>query len=530
MGSSQKEAKAKINVILDTIIYLPGDNITGKINIIPKNKNENQIINSQEITFSILQQQNWQTYIFSEEQKTSSKGQKDINFFREKTQIFSELKDRNINEGIQIPFLYILPQDITPSFEWPYTKHEFAYIRNFFCVKIPELNYETQILIIIQKLPTKLLIPLKLEAEEENKKYIFFSGGRIKIEASITQPSFPILGNIPLTVSVDASQNSVKVKEIIIKLKRKLEFFYKNSPKSKKKYMQLMYHESKKVKEMKENIKFNIPFKDGKDIQYYTSNSMVNTDTEICCLLPNVVTDTIKVFYFIKIKAVVEGLFNKNISLKMIIDFHSKDDKKKNKNVYDYFGERFSLINNGSIRISEDEPYLNYNNNFNFNNINNENQEIINNNINNNKDNNNNYNVIKNDNFNMNLINDEPYLNYNNNFNFNNINNDNQNISNNVKNNNGNSDNIIKYDNFNINLINMNSINNSENNKNNNNINNKIEPNYINIINNKFININEIEIEKSLPYPPEEDNKDNNDLPTFQEIERFNYYADKNNI
>ena len=69
MGSFQKEAKAKINVILDTIIFLPGDNITGKINILPKNKNDNTILKHQGITFSILQQQSWQTLIFSEEQK-----------------------------------------------------------------------------------------------------------------------------------------------------------------------------------------------------------------------------------------------------------------------------------------------------------------------------------------------------------------------------------------------------------------------------------------------------------------------------
>ena len=486
MGSSQKEAKAKINVILDTIIFLPGDNITGKINILPKNKNDNTILKHQGITFSILQQQSWQTLIFSEEQKkTSSNGQKDINCFCEKTQIYSELKEKNINEGITIPFLYIIPKDIIPSLEWPHSKSEFAYIRNFFCVKIPELDYETQIFIIIQKLPTKLPIPLKLKKEEEIRKYIFFSGGRIKVESSYPKSSYPILGKIPLTVSVDSSQSDNKIKEVNIKLKRKLEFFYKNSKKSKKKYLQVMYYESKKVNGIKENIEFNIPFKDGKDIEYYKENSMVNTDSEICCLIPNVNTDTIKVIYYIKISAIVEGLFNKNISLKMIVDFQSKDDKKKNKIVYDYFQERVTLINDGRIKINKDEPYLNYNNNFEFNNMNN-NQNIANNIINKN-------NNINNDNFNL--------INSNNNIdNFNNIKNNN-NINNNAYN------------------INNNNVNNN---------NNKFDFNYINMVNDNFFNNNKIEIEKSLPYPPEEENKDNNDLPSFEEIEKFNYNKNKN--
>ena len=478
MGSSQKEAKAKVNVILDTIIFLPGENITGKINILPKNRGDIQRLTNPEITFSILQQQNWQCFIFSENDDSSSNGQKDVNCFCEKTNNFSEFKGRYISEGIQIPFLYIIPNDINPSFEWPHTKYEFAYIRNFFCVKIPELEFETQILIIIQKPPNKLQSPLTIKAEEEQKKFILFDAGKIIIEASYPKSSYPALGTIPLTVSVDTSQSEYKIKDITVKLKRRLEFSYKKSTNPKRKILELLYYEIKKVNEIKEKFLFNIPFKDGKDIEYYTSNSMIDENQEIFCLLPNVDTDMIKVYYYIKIIAVVDGLLAKNIEIKMMVDFYSKDEKTKNKNVFDFFGRKVTLINDGNIKLNNDEPYLNHNNNnktniFDFN----SNKVFI---------------GVKGD------IKKNIHNNINNNINNNNINNNNNFNKNNGYNNgiNNNKNNMMNY---------------------NNNINNNLINNYYN--NNNFGNN-----QMNLPKPPEEDDLD---LPSLEELERGEYYKNK---
>ena len=469
MGSSQKEAKARVDVVLDTTIFLPGENITGKINILPKDQNDIQRFTNPEITFSILQQQNWQCFLLSENQDSSSNGQKDVNYFCEKTNNFSEFKDRKISEGIQIPFLYIIPNDINPSFEWPHTKYEFAYIRNFFCVKIPELEYETQILIIIQKPPNKLQSPLTVKAEEAQKKYILFDAGKIIIEGSYPKSSYPALGTIPLNVLVDTSKSEFKIKEITIKLKRSLEFRYKKSKSSKIKKLELLYYETKKMSGIKENILFNIPFKDGNDIEYYTSNSTIYENQEMFCLLPNVDTDMIKVCYYIKIIAVVDGLLAKNIELKMMVDFQSKDEKSKNKNVFDFFGKRVTLINGGNIKLNNDEPYLNHNNN--------------------------NSNILD---FNSNKV-------------FIGVKGDiKKNIYNNINNNNINNNN-----NFNMDNAYNNGINNNQNNLMNYNINN----NLVNNSNNNFENN-----KMNLPKPPEEDDLD---LPSLEELERGEYYKNK---
>ena len=102
----------------------------------------------------------------------------------------------------------------------------------------------------------------------------------------------------------------------------------------------------------------------------------------------------------------------------MKIDFHSKDEKKSNDNVYAYFGQKVTLINKGTIQFNNDDPYI-YNNNFNFNNYNNAQPFLF-------GDEMNNFNNNINDNYNFN---NNGFNNYNNNF-HNDINNNNINEQN----------------------------------------------------------------------------------------------------
>ena len=470
MGNGQKEAKAEVNVILDTIIYLPGENITGKIKILPRSQNNSKILCNLNVTYSIIQQQNWQNYMFSENDNTFSGDQSDENCVSEKTNNYNELLKNNYFSGIEIPFSYPISNDITPSLEWPFSKFEFAYIRNFFRVHIPDLDYTNQIFIIIQKSPSCLSYPLKLIKEEDSKKYLILKGGKIKVESSYPQYSYPILGKIPLSVSVDASQSETRVKEITVKLKRKIEFKYKNSEKINKNIIQNMYYETKKVNSKKENLEFIINFKDGGDTEYYLSQSMFETNEEICCMLPNVTTKIINLYYYIKIIANIDGILNKNIKLKMLVDFHSKDESKLNNKVYDNFGKTIVKIKEGQIPNIHEEPYINF---FDFNSSFNKNQVFLGNPL-------------------------KQLLN-------NNKNNSNMNINNNINNN------------FNMN------INNNINNNSNMNINNNINNN-----SNMNLNINnEMNVQKDLPPPPEDDV----DLPSLTEIEQSekNRYKENNN-
>jgi len=131
-----------------------------------------------------------------------------------------------------------------------------------------------------------------------------------------------------------------------------------------------MYRETIKINENKKTLLFKIPFKDGKEIDFCFSKSMYKSKDEVSCILPNVKTDIIKVSYYIKIIVVLHGLLNKNIPLKLGIDFQSKGEDNANEDLFDNFGDTVVKINKGKIPIENDWVYMKYNPNMENNDIN----------------------------------------------------------------------------------------------------------------------------------------------------------------
>ena len=187
------------------------------------------------------------------------------------------------------------------------------------------------------------------------------------MEASYPQSSFPALSPIPISVFLNSSESDMKIKEVVVSLNRLLEFKYKGSDKIYKKILQVMYKEKREIKDNNniENFLFNIPFKDGKDINFNFSKSIYGTKDEVSCLLPNGNTNIIKVSYYVKIMAIPYGFFNKNIELKLTVDFYSKDKNDLNENVFNNFDKTVVKINSGKLPIENDGIYSNSNNNFN---------------------------------------------------------------------------------------------------------------------------------------------------------------------
>jgi len=366
MGNFNKKAKAKVDVELDSTIVLQGEMLNGKINITPNKGSDVTSLQNPQVLFSLLQEQNWQSYIFSEEEKTNKSGQSNNSFFGNQTLNCSQYKNKNFSDGISIPFQYKIPDNITPSLEYPHSRLEFAYIRNFLTINIPELSYKNKILLIIQKKPNKMSLPLKVSKVEERKKLILFGSGSILIEGSYPTYSFPILGDIPLTVRVDASKSDVLIKDVTVKLKRKLQFYSKAKLNSVRTILENMYEEKKKVCSKSEDLLFKIPFKDSNEIEYNLKCTPLGEGTQICCLIPNVDTNTINVFYYIKIIADPDDLLAKKIELKMPIDFHSKDEDTENRSVYDNFNNQLHQINSGQCDINYLDPYLNTQNNIGY--------------------------------------------------------------------------------------------------------------------------------------------------------------------
>ena len=100
--------------------------------------------------------------------------------------------------------------------------------------------------------------------------------------------------------------------------------------------------------------------------RYALACTPLGENTQICCLIPNVDTNTLNVFYYIKIIADPDDLLAKKIELKMPIDFHSKDEDTENRSVYDNFNNQLHQINSGECDINSLDPYLNTQNNFGY--------------------------------------------------------------------------------------------------------------------------------------------------------------------
>ena len=366
MGNKPAESKALIDFSLEETIYKPGDTIKGKIEILFNDQNIVDKFTNPQIKCFIIQSRVWHISIYTEDNRTNINGSTTITPLIDN---HSEEEEENKFEGIKKAFTFKIPDNITPSLEWPNKKNEFAFIRNYFCVQVPELKIQKEILILIQKLPDLSKRLLKVAKEEAIKK-AFKKDGKIRVEASYPQYSYPALSTIPLTVAINAIDNEVVLKEVTVSLKRLLEFNYKKSNKVDKKVLQFMYRETIKINENKKNLLFKIPFKDGKEIDFCFSKSMYKSKDEVSCILPNVKTDIIKVSYYIKIIVVLHGLLNKNIPLKLGIDFQSKGEDNANEDLFDNFGDTVVKINKGKIPIENDWVYMKYNPNMENNDIN----------------------------------------------------------------------------------------------------------------------------------------------------------------
>ena len=202
--------------------------------------------------------------------------------------------------------------------------------------------------------------------------------------------------------------------------------------------------------------------------------SPLGENTEVCCLIPNVSTNTINVFYYIKIIADPDDLLAKKIELKMMVDFYSKEERI-NRSIYDNFNNQIKKINSGDQDINYMEPYLQHQ---------------------------------KNDNIakrmSLNVINYQHTLNTNNEFGSFNNQIQNQNYENNNYNSIQNPNNYGPAPNYLINNQNMD-----------NQINNNYQ-NYQNIYNNNYNN-NQNTVQ--FPEPPKENLEEESDLPSLEEIE-----------
>ena len=420
-----------IKIELDKEFYLPGETIQGSIMI---NCIENIRLNT--ITISLLHKECWFVQETTEV-KYGEKYNQSITQFN--IDIKNYIKDFNeilVSGNYVFPFKIDLPHDLEPCFEYPYP-NRYAFLRYLFqCELLPkEIKIKSQKYILIKSASNKIPSQKFFSSIINVHKWGFFDGGTTMLKASYDKINYKINDVIPINIDIDNSRGKLKVKNCKIRIIRTIQFNKLRGPEKYplEKTIYSNQFNSEVLPFNKGQFLFQIQLKDDDliNLEYLIEENPYPNIRDINLLVPSIDSKILKCFYRIQVSLYFDSFVTSGYRPRVklpIFVTHFIDEENNN------------IINN----INVNEMLGN-----NFDNFNDGNYSI-------------------ND---SSLIYDQNFMKNNNqNSLINNINENEKNDSNND---------LIEY-------IKSNKI------KNQNNENNNIKPNYIELKNESFYNINEI--------------------------------------
>ena len=267
------EKKLSINISVEKIIYFPGDEIKGFLYIQGKETLTNPLF-----IYSLVKVTIYQIYYYEYDIETkieSDSGEEKLKIkipFMDKVkesenQIvystmfnFSQFLGHNLMDGIKLPFLIKLPNNLEPTF---FFKN--SYIRHILTFDFYEFESKNSIGFIVKNpryfsLENKSLKePLTVFKDISKNKLIFFSQGKIAIYITSKSNSFKYGDQIPLDIIIDASELDVNLIGIQIKMDRYIQFNNKNDKNSIKEFFSHnLFFKDIKFLEKKNNYKYNI--------------------------------------------------------------------------------------------------------------------------------------------------------------------------------------------------------------------------------------------------------------------------------
>ena len=176
-----EEKEVKLDITLNKVCYLPGEQIIGNLDIQPKNGINETILNDTYVSIKIVQLQYYSYTEGSGDDSTliSASDEKDI---LTENLDFMNFKGANILSGINISFSIKIPLNIHASliFYGDYVKH-------FLFVEFPGIKAKRTIMIIIKRFEkfsneNKLLrIPAKAFGDFYKKKNLNIKGEKLLV-------------------------------------------------------------------------------------------------------------------------------------------------------------------------------------------------------------------------------------------------------------------------------------------------------------------------------------------------------------
>ena len=379
---------------LNKEFYLPGDTIEGNI-IFDNTKN----IKVNDITIYLYQKESW----FIQETAEIKYGEKNNQLL---CKYFIDFKEYLNNNGILIPGKYIfpfkikLPNDLEPSFEYPYP-NRYSYLRySLICESnpnLPELKHQKFILI---KSISDNILPKNIFSSIVNvHKWGFIDGGTTVLKVSYEKGNYQINNLVPLNIDIDNSRGKLKVKECKIRVMRTIEFKKSEGPEKypMEKTINSKVFASEVLAYNKKNFLFQIQIIDNDlvDFKYIKEEKPYPYINDLNILLPTIDSKLIKCDYRIQVSLYFDNFvtsgYRPRVKLPIIIS-HLFDEENNNINKNNHQNNLIesNIINNHIYESSliYDQNYINansgnnlINDNGNINNINKSENEIINNDL-----------------------------------------------------------------------------------------------------------------------------------------------------
>ena len=340
-----------LQIYLCKINFYPGETLLGEIKLFLKTNllNSPQLIKSPTVSYTLIHREYWQnhdnvpsnSYInTSQNIKTGTSFPNtdegavldDNNHLKEeiifsKKEIYNNLINNNIQNGISIPFQIMIPKNAKPSLEFLNTAKIYAYSRTYLNIELPEYGNNAKLLLFIQKYPTPLKSELTIIKSVTKKKLGFLgSGNNVNFQGSYPKNAYGFNEVCPLNIKLDTYGAKEPIKSISIILKRKVSFL-ENGIKSLFKmneYNDDLWQNAMLSFESAQDFNFNIPLIESQKIfmqkktLFFDLNSI--NKQNLICLLPSYEGNFIKCEYFIQVKVMFDSLLIKDPEFIMPLD------------------------------------------------------------------------------------------------------------------------------------------------------------------------------------------------------------------
>ena len=324
----------------------------------------------------------------------------------------------SLNPGsYKIPFQFTLPENIPPSFEYPF-KNRRAALRYIFSAQVlsPYAKTITEIYLWIKARPINIPDSIKHENYVTVKNVGILSRGKSGVALFTMTNNFRINDMLPFTVDIYNEECTVQVKEVKISIKRIVTFVDKG-----KEYQQRTAILRKKYpclcnKNSRNSFHYDdIQIRDNefKDVEFNRSLNPYPFLNDLNLLMPNIRSKFIKCEYSLKATSYFDlSVLGKNrprvempiyITHQLQKEFEYEKNQNMNRGPSPQFsGVDLNRINNNNQWGNNSNNNWGNNNNFGNNMNNNNNWGNNNNNWGNNNNNNNNYGNNMNNNMNNN--------------------------------------------------------------------------------------------------------------------------------